>query len=92
MISPEQFERASRNPHFDFRSLLHILFPFPPTGSDMRRKKWEVSSLVAIPCHFIIFGGLSGPPRIYESQTSKILVPDLELAERTFRARVYIKK
>ena len=25
--------------HFDFRSPLHILLPFPPTGRDMRRKK-----------------------------------------------------
>ena len=28
------FERASRNPHFDFRSVIQILFPFPPTGRD----------------------------------------------------------
>ena len=41
---------------------------------------------------FIIFGGRSDPPRIYESQTSKISVPDLELADRTFRARVLKSK
>ena len=34
-----------------------------------------------IPCHFIIFGERSNPPRICESQTSKISVPDLELAD-----------
>ena len=44
-----------------------------------------------IPCHFIIFGWRSDPPRIYESQTSKISVPDLELADRTF-ARVLKNK
>ena len=43
----------------------------------MRRKKWEVF----IPCHFIIFGERSDPPRICESQTSKIPVPDLALAD-----------
>ena len=36
-----------------------------------------------VTCHFIIFGGRSDPPRIYESQTSKISVT----ADRTFRAR-----
>ena len=65
-ISNIDFERASRNPHFDFRSVIHILFPFPPTGRDMRRK--PVRSF--IPCHFIILGEQSAPPRICESQTS----------------------
>ena len=32
-------------------------------------------------CHFIIFGERSDPPRICESQTSKISVPDLALAD-----------
>ena len=41
------------------------------------------------PC---ILGGPSDPPRIYESQTSKISVPDLKLADRTFRARVLKNK
>ena len=40
--------RTSWSPHFHFRSHLHIIFPFPPTGRDMRRKKWEVSSLVTL--------------------------------------------
>ena len=34
-----------------------------------------------IPCHFIIFGERSDPPRICESQTTKISVPDLALED-----------
>ena len=50
--------RTSWSPPFHFRSHLHIIFPSPPTGRDMRRKKWEVSSLVTI-----IFSERSDPPR-----------------------------
>ena len=33
------YGQIHRCTYFDFRSLLHILFPFPPTGRDMGRKK-----------------------------------------------------
>ena len=72
--------------HFDFRSPLHILFPFPPTGRDMRRKKWEVSSLVTL--FFSVNDRILR--EIWESQTSVISVPDLALADRAiYRARVW---
>ena len=64
------------------QTLTHLI-SVPPNWQRHATKK--VRSF--IPCHFIIFGGRSDPPRIYESQTSKISVPDLELADRTFRAR-----
>lgn len=42
-----------------------------------------------IPCHFIIFGERSDPPRICESQTSVISVPARALADRAiYSARV----
>ena len=61
------------------------LISVPPTGRDMRRKKWEVSSLVTL-----LFSVNDRILReICESQTSVISVPDHALADRTiYRARV----
>ena len=61
------------------------LISVPPTGRDMWRKKWEVSSLVTL-----LFSVNNRILReICESQTSVISVPDLPLADRAiYRARV----
>ena len=81
MISLEQFERASRNPHFDFRSLLHILFPFPPQLAETCDEKSEKFH----PLSLYYFRWAIG-------SSENLRVPDLELADRTFRARVLKNK
>ena len=83
----QHFEGASRNSHFRLPGLFFTSYFRSPTGRDMRRKllrnfipchQEPISSC----CHLIIFGERSDPPRICESQTSKISVPDLALADR----------
>ena len=83
----QHFEGASRNSHFRLPGLFFTSYFRSPTGRDMRRKLLRNfipchQEPIGSCCHLIIFGERSNPPRICESQTSKISVPDLALADR----------
>ena len=75
--------------HFEF--LIRARSASARSGTEITENRSELLG----PCHFIIIGERSDPPRICESQTSKISVPDLAQVDRaiyrTARLRARIK-